>query len=108
MYYADSVLNFMINEPMENELKELVSINSYLVGAEDLADWHEDSELAADNYNLAVHAVYQIADDDIDTEELIGLLEHIWQALAADEYLTEFEDESEIMLWVEAFLAAQR
>ncbi|WAJ69291.1 hypothetical protein [Catenovulum adriaticum] len=88
-------------------MKELISVHHYLVGADDLADWHENNELAADNYNQVIHTVYQMADDDIETEQLEGLLEQVWHALAADEYLSEFEDESEIMLWVETFLKAQ-
>lgn len=88
-------------------MKELVSIHEFLVLPDDLSDWHQDSELAADNYNVAIHLLYEQVEDDIETEKLSSLLEQVWYALAADEYLTEFDDENEIMVWVEQFLSQQ-
>ncbi|MER2492578.1 hypothetical protein [Catenovulum sediminis] len=88
-------------------MKELVSVHEFLVQPDDLSDWHLESELAADNYNQVIHCLYQNADEDIDTEKLTTQLANVWQALAADEYLTEFEDESEIVTWVEEYLAVQ-
>ncbi|WP_017445987.1 hypothetical protein [Gayadomonas joobiniege] len=88
-------------------MKESLSIHEFLVDPQDLAEQHEDFELAADNYNQIVHLLYQTADDEIAAAELNAWLESLWFSLAADEYLTEFEDENEMMLWVENFIALQ-
>ncbi|KMT66370.1 hypothetical protein [Catenovulum maritimum] len=88
-------------------MKESISIQEFLVSPNDLADWHVDSELAADNYNQAIHCIYQLVDEDVDGDVLLGLLEQVWQALAADEYLTEFEDENEIIFWAEQYIETQ-
>lgn len=89
-------------------MKETVSVQAFLVSPNDLADWHSESEIAADNYNQAIHSIYQLVDDDIETDKLLGLLEQVWSALAADDYLTEFEDENEVMFWAEQFIATQQ
>lgn len=88
-------------------MKESLSVHEFLVDAQDLAEQHENSELAADNYNQIVHLLYQAADPEIPAAELNAWLESLWFTLAADDYLTEFEDEHEMMLWVENFIALQ-
>lgn len=88
-------------------MKEFVIIQDYLVEPHHFSDWHENAELAADNLNTVLHTIYANADEDVDPEKLIELLNSAVALLASDEYLTEFEDEDEISNWVDLFLADQ-
>ncbi len=85
-------------------MKEFVELNDYLVDSNFLSQWHEDSEVAADNLNSALHAIYDKSDEDIEASRLVELLENACELLAQDEYLTEFESIEEVTDWVEQYL----
>lgn len=88
-------------------MKELVELNDFLVLPDELMQWHENAELAADNLNLALHCIFNKADQDVEPEQLEQLLINASQALAADDYLVEFENEDEIAEWVDLFIFSQ-
>lgn len=88
-------------------MKEFVAIQDYLFEADALSQWHEDSETAADNLNIALHFIYERSDENIESNQLIERIENAIALLSHDEYLTDFEDTEEISDWVEQFLNEQ-
>ncbi|AWB67736.1 hypothetical protein C2869_15385 [Saccharobesus litoralis] len=86
-------------------MKEFVIIQDYLIEPQELANWHDNAELASDNLNLVLHMIFDQADQDISPDKLAELLVNASQLLAQNEYLTEFENEDEISDWVAQFLA---
>lgn len=82
-------------------MKELVSINTYLVESSEIGEWEGQEPLAAENLNRIYHALYDNADDDIETERLELMLETVWPHWQQNPELLELDDDL-----IEAFVEA--
>ncbi|SET11412.1 hypothetical protein [Thalassotalea agarivorans] len=74
-------------------MKEFVVIHDYLVSAEVVGDWDEQEDLAAERINEIYHTLYDLAEEDIPTEQLTGLLGLVWDNWIGQETLVELESE---------------
>ncbi|WP_394173215.1 hypothetical protein [Thalassotalea litorea] len=79
-------------------MKELVVIHDFLVSEEVVGDWDGEEEVAAEKLNLIYHTIYQMAEEDIDPQQLTFLLELVWDTWIGQEHLAEVE-EDEIIDW---------
>jgi hypothetical protein len=79
-------------------MKEFVDIHDYLVSEQVVGDWDGDEEAVVERINELYHTLYQMAEDDIETDELIQLLELIWENWIGQDVLPELESE-EIIDW---------
>ncbi|WP_448564264.1 hypothetical protein [Thalassotalea ganghwensis] len=84
-------------------MKELVVIYDYLVSEEVVGDWDGDEEAACENINEIYHTLYDYAEDDIAPDELIQLLELVWEHWIGQESLPELES-ADISDWCQNVL----
>lgn len=66
--------------------------------------WEDKAEDAADKLNVILHMVYDSADEDIETQRLEKIFQHIWENWREDSYLLEI-DEDDLRDWVDHLLA---
>ncbi len=74
-------------------MKELVAIHTYLMEPAEVGEWEGEEALAAENINTLFHAVYDRADEDIDTDLLASMLEAIWPHWQFNPQLLELDDD---------------
>ncbi|WP_286261360.1 hypothetical protein [Thalassotalea atypica] len=74
-------------------MKEIVVIHDYLVSEAVVGDWEGEEEIVAERINEIYHTLYNLAEDDIDPEELTQLLELVWDAWIGQESLPELDME---------------
>lgn len=79
-------------------MKEFVVIHDFLVSEQVVGDWDGQEEIVAEKINLIYHTVYQMAEEDIDPQQLTFLLELVWETWIGQEHLAEIE-EDEIIDW---------
>lgn len=79
-------------------MKEFVDIHDFLVSEQVVGDWDGQETLVAEKLNEFYHTMYQLADDDIDTELLTQLLEVIWHHWIGQPELADIEPD-EIYDW---------
>ncbi|WNC70828.1 hypothetical protein RGQ13_11865 [Thalassotalea psychrophila] len=72
-------------------MKEFVVIHDFLVSDAVVGDWDGEEECVAEKVNEFYHTIYQMAEDDIDPEELTNLLNLVWDAWIGEESLPELE-----------------
>ncbi len=72
-------------------MKEFVVIHDYLVTQEIVGDWDGQEEEVAERINEIYHTLYDLAEEDIDTEILEQLLGLIWDTWIGQEALAEIE-----------------
>ena len=66
-------------------------IHDYLVTQEIVGDWDGQEEEVAERMNEIYHTMYDLADEDIDTEMLEQLLALIWDTWISQEAIAERE-----------------
>ncbi|GHF93061.1 hypothetical protein [Thalassotalea marina] len=74
-------------------MKELVIIHDYLVSEAVVGDWDGNEEQVAENLNEIYHTLYDYAEDDISPDELINLLEQVWDHWIGQEALMDITSE---------------
>ncbi len=74
-------------------MKEFVVIHDYLVSEEVVGDWDGNEELVAERINEIYHMIYDLAEEDIETEELERLLALVWDNWIGQEALPEIESD---------------
>jgi hypothetical protein len=74
-------------------MKEFVVIHDYLVSEAVVGDWDGQEEVVAEKVNEVYHTLYDLAEEDIDTEELEQLLALVWDAWIGQEVLPDLESE---------------
>ncbi|TRX56661.1 hypothetical protein [Thalassomonas sp. M1454] len=79
-------------------MKEFVIIHDFIVSEEVVGDWEGAEETVAENLNEFYHTIYQLAEDDIDSEELTILLNLVWDHWIGNDHLAEIEHD-EIYDW---------
>lgn len=60
-------------------MKDLVSIQDYLLSISDVGDWEGEEELVADRINAIYHAVWDKIPDDTDADLIDRVLHEIWE-----------------------------
>ena len=79
-------------------MKEFVVIHDYLVSEAVVGDWDGEEEIVAEHINEFYHTMYDLAEDDIETEILEQLLALIWDAWIGQEALPDIES-ADIYEW---------
>ncbi len=74
-------------------MKEFVVIHDYLVTEAIVGDWEGQEETVAEKVNEIYHTLYDLAEEDIDTEELEQLLALVWDAWIGQDVLPDLESE---------------
>lgn len=74
-------------------MKEFVDIHDYLVTEAIVGDWDGDEEIVAERVNEFYHTLYDLAEEDIETEILERLLALIWDAWIGQDELPDLESE---------------
>jgi len=72
-------------------MKEFVVIHDYLVTQEIVGDWDGQEEEVAEHINEIYHTMYDLAEEDIETEILEQLLASIWDVWIGQEELADIE-----------------
>ena len=72
-------------------MKEFVVIHDYLVSEAVVGDWDGEEELVAEKINDFYHAIYDMAEEDINPEELMQLLDMVWEHWIGQDSLPELE-----------------
>jgi len=74
-------------------MKEFVVIHDYLVSEAVVGDWEGQEEVVAEKVNEIYHTLYDLAEEDIETEVLEQLLALVWDAWIGQESLPDIESE---------------
>jgi len=74
-------------------MKEFVIIHDYLVSEAVVGDWDGDEEIVAERVNEFYHTLYDLAEEDIESEELHSLLALVWETWIGQDSLPELESE---------------
>jgi len=74
-------------------MKEFVIIHDYLVTEAVVGDWEGQEEEVAERVNEIYHTLYDLAEEDIETEILEQLLALIWDTWIGQEVLPDLESE---------------
>ncbi|REL27170.1 hypothetical protein DXX93_11740 [Thalassotalea euphylliae] len=85
-------------------MKEFIVIHDYLVSEAVVGDWDGEEELVAERINEIYHTLYDMAEEDIAPEELIAILELVWETWIPQEALPELDME-DIYDWCRHVLA---
>lgn len=85
-------------------MKDNVDIHVVLATSSDMDERHDDQEEAAERLNFILHAMYDKADEDIETERLERILHYTWEQWQQNSSLLEIEDD-ELLDWVDHTLA---
>lgn len=72
-------------------MKEIVVIHDYLVTEALVGDWDGDEEIVAERVNEIYHTLYDMAEEDIETEQLHQLLGLVWDTWIGQDVLPELE-----------------
>lgn len=74
-------------------MKEFVVIHDYLVTEAIVGDWDGQEEIVAERVNEIYHTLYDLAEEDIDTEILEQLLALVWDAWIGQDVLPDLESD---------------
>lgn len=74
-------------------MKEFVDIHDYLVTEAIVGDWDGEEEIVAERVNEFYHTLYDLAEEDIETEILEQLLALIWDTWIGQDELPDLESE---------------
>ncbi|QPG07069.1 hypothetical protein IT774_08205 [Salinimonas marina] len=85
-------------------MKDSVDIHVVLATTNDMDERHEDPSEAAERLNFILHAMYDRAAEDIETERLERILHYTWEQWQQNRSLLEIEDD-ELLDWVDHTLA---
>ncbi|GEA11082.1 hypothetical protein [Alteromonas sp. KUL49] len=85
-------------------MKYNVDIHVVLSTYEDMEDMHDDPDEASERLNFILHAIYDRAEDDIETSRLEKILQFTWENWQQDKLLLDIDDD-ELLDWVDHTLA---
>ncbi|WP_438863704.1 hypothetical protein [Neptunicella sp.] len=85
-------------------MKEMIDIHVVLATAEDMQQWEDDAEDVAERFNDMLHYLYNAADEDIETEKLEQIIQHVWEYWSKDQHLIDIDAE-DLYDWVDQLLA---
>lgn len=87
-------------------MKDLLSVQDYLLQIAEIGDWDGDEELVADKFNSIVHAVWEALPDTLVSTEIDYLMSQLWEQLRGDTVLLDV-DEDELISWALAYIQQQ-
>ena len=86
-------------------MKEMIDIHVVLATAEDMQDdWEDQADDAAERLNDMLHYLYDSVDDDIETQQLENMIQHIWEFWSKDQHLVDIDAE-DLQDWVDQLVA---
>ncbi len=85
-------------------MKYNVDIHVVLSTYEDMEDMHDDPDEASERLNFILHAIYDRAEEDIETSRLEKILQFTWENWQQDKLLLDIDDD-ELLDWVDHTLA---
>ena len=74
-------------------MKEFVVIHDYLVSEAVVGDWDGNEELVAERINEIYHLIYDLAEEDIASEELENLLALVWDTWIGQDALPDLDSD---------------
>jgi len=74
-------------------MKEFVVIHDYLVTEAIVGDWDGEEETVAEKVNEIYHTLYDLAEEDIETEILEQLLALVWDNWIGQDVLPDLESD---------------
>ncbi len=84
-------------------MKECVVIHDYLVTQELVGDWDGNEDEVAERINEIYHTMYDLAEEDIETEVLEQLLALVWDTWIGQEAIADIES-NDIYDWCKHIL----
>ncbi|MDD4863823.1 MAG: hypothetical protein PHE38_07405 [Alishewanella agri] len=84
-------------------MKDLLSVQDYLLQVEEVGDWDGEEELVADKFNTIVHAVWDALPDSLTTKQIRQLMPLLWEQLRGDTVLLD-ADEDELIDWALSYI----
>ena len=85
-------------------MKYSVDIQVVLSTPEDMLDVHDDPSEASERLNFILHAVFDRAEEEIETDRLERILHFCWESWQQDSNLMDIDDD-ELLDWVDHTLA---
>jgi len=87
-------------------MKDLLSVQDYLLQVADVGDWDGEEELVADKFNSIVHTVWEALPETLTAAEIGYLMPLLWEQLRGDTVLVDAE-EDELIDWALAYIQQQ-
>lgn len=87
-------------------MKDLLSVQDYLLQVEEVGDWDGEEELVADKFNAIVHVVWDALPDSLTTKQIGQLMPLLWEQLRGDTVLLD-ADEDELIGWALSHIQQQ-
>lgn len=87
-------------------MKDLLSVQDYLLQVEEVGDWDGEEELVADKFNTIVHVVWDVLPDSLTTKQIGQLMPQLWEQLRGDTVLLD-ADEDELIDWALSYIQQQ-
>lgn len=87
-------------------MKDLLSVQDYLLQVSEVGDWDGEEELVADKLNTIIHAVWDALPDTLSLAEIRYLMPQIWEQLRGDTVLLDV-DEDELIGWAITYIQQQ-
>lgn len=87
-------------------MKDLLSVQDYLLQVDEVGDWDGEEELVADKLNTIVHVVWDALPDSLTTKQISQLMPQLWEQLRGDTVLLD-ADEDELIDWALAYIQQQ-
>lgn len=87
-------------------MKDLLSVQDYLLQVDEIGDWDGEEELVADKFNGIVHAVWNMLPDTLSTRQIEKLMPQLWEQLRGDTVLID-ADEDELIDWALSYIQQQ-
>ena len=73
-------------------MKDMLNLRDFMADDTTVGDWEGQEDLAAQQVNRIYQALYDAAPDDIEPEELAGVLKHVWDQWGSEEDLLTITD----------------
>lgn len=86
-------------------MKHLVDIHVVLATADDMEQWEDEAEHAADQLNMFLHMLYDRVDEATPSTQIEQMIQHIWETWSQDTQLVDI-DETDIVDWVDHLIAS--
>ena len=87
-------------------MKDLLSVQDYLLQVDEVGDWDGEEELVADKFNAIAHAVWDALPDTLTSVEIGFLMPQLWEQLRGDTILLDV-DQDELVGWALSFVQQQ-
>ncbi len=87
-------------------MKDLLSVQDYLLQIDEIGDWDGEEELVADKFNAIVHAIWDALPDSLSSVEINHLMPQLWEQLRGDTVLLDVEQD-ELISWATSYIQQQ-